>query len=85
RDSTDGVDHGESCAAFASLTLELGAQAAGQDSWVTGGASLFWLTLAGFSFVILGFVYAGLFGAAPSGVYVPAHMDHGRLTPGRFQ
>jgi len=28
--STDGADHGESCAAFASLTLETGAQAAGQ-------------------------------------------------------
>ncbi|MGP0104554.1 DUF6111 family protein [Rhodoblastus sp.] len=51
--------------------------------WSRG--ALFWLTLAGFSLVILGFVYAGLFGAAPSGVYVPAHMDHGRLTPGRFQ
>jgi flagellum-specific peptidoglycan hydrolase FlgJ len=41
-DSIDGVDHGESCAAFASLTLELGAQAAGQDSWVTGGGSYPW-------------------------------------------
>jgi hypothetical protein len=35
--STDGADHGESCAAFASLTLELAAQAVGQQSWVTGG------------------------------------------------
>jgi flagellum-specific peptidoglycan hydrolase FlgJ len=41
-DSTDGVDHGESCAAFASLTLALGAQAAGQQSWVTGGGSYPW-------------------------------------------
>jgi flagellum-specific peptidoglycan hydrolase FlgJ len=41
-DSTDGVDHGESCAAFASLTLELGAQSAGQQSWVTGGSSYPW-------------------------------------------
>ncbi len=38
-DSTDGVDHGESCAAFASLTLETGARATGQQSWVTGGSS----------------------------------------------
>ncbi len=38
-DSTDGVDHGESCAAFASLTLEMGAQSMGQQSWVTGGGS----------------------------------------------
>ena len=42
RDSVDGVDHGESCAAFASLTLELAAQAVGQQSWVTGGSSYPW-------------------------------------------
>jgi len=41
-DSVDGVDHGESCAAFASLTLALGAQAVGQQSWVTGGATYPW-------------------------------------------
>ena len=41
-DSIDGVDHGQSCAAFASLTLELGAQVVGQQSWVTGGGSYPW-------------------------------------------
>ena len=41
-DSIDGVDHGESCAAFASLTLALGAQATGQDSWVAGGTTYPW-------------------------------------------
>jgi flagellum-specific peptidoglycan hydrolase FlgJ len=40
--SSDGADHGESCAAFASLTLEAGAQAIGQQSWVTGGTSYPW-------------------------------------------
>ncbi len=40
--SSDGADHGESCAAFASLTLELAAQAVGQQSWVTGGSSYPW-------------------------------------------
>src|SRR5690348_17999672 len=42
RDSTDGANHGESCAAFASLTLELGAHVTGQHSWVTGGSSYPW-------------------------------------------
>ena len=42
RDSVDGVDHGESCAAFASLTLALGAQATGQEGWVTGGTTYPW-------------------------------------------
>jgi flagellum-specific peptidoglycan hydrolase FlgJ len=41
-DSSDGADHGASCAAFASLTLELGAQVVGQQSWVTGGTSYPW-------------------------------------------
>jgi len=41
-DSIDGVDHGESCAAFASLTLELGAQVVGGQSWVSGGSSYPW-------------------------------------------
>jgi flagellum-specific peptidoglycan hydrolase FlgJ len=42
QDSTDGVDHGESCAAFASMTLELGAQIVGRQSWLTGGSSYPW-------------------------------------------
>ncbi len=41
-DSADGADHGESCAAFASLTLELGAQVVGRESWVSGGGSYPW-------------------------------------------
>jgi len=41
-DSLDGVDHGESCAAFASMTLELAAQAVGQQSWVSGGTTYPW-------------------------------------------
>jgi flagellum-specific peptidoglycan hydrolase FlgJ len=41
-DSTDGADHGQSCAAFASLALALGANAVGQQSWVSGGGSYPW-------------------------------------------
>jgi hypothetical protein len=41
-DSVGGVDHGESCAAFASLTLELAAHSMGQQSWVTGGTTYPW-------------------------------------------
>ena len=41
-DSIDGADHGPSCAAFASLTLEQAAQVVGQQSWVTGGSSYPW-------------------------------------------
>jgi flagellum-specific peptidoglycan hydrolase FlgJ len=40
--SSDGADHGPSCAAFASLTLELAAQTTGLRSWVTGGTDYPW-------------------------------------------
>jgi flagellum-specific peptidoglycan hydrolase FlgJ len=40
--SSDGADHGPSCAAFASLTLELAAQTTGLRSWVTGGDTYPW-------------------------------------------
>jgi flagellum-specific peptidoglycan hydrolase FlgJ len=42
QDSVDGADHGASCAAFASLTLELAAHVVGQQSWVTGGTTYPW-------------------------------------------
>jgi flagellum-specific peptidoglycan hydrolase FlgJ len=42
QDSLDGADHGSSCAAFASMTLALGAHAVGRESWVTGGTSYPW-------------------------------------------
>ncbi|HWG12311.1 MAG TPA: hypothetical protein VG268_03460, partial [Streptosporangiaceae bacterium] len=42
QDSTSGADHGQSCAAFASMTLQLGAQLAGKQSWVTGGSTYPW-------------------------------------------
>ena len=38
-DSIGGADHGESCAAFASLVLEMGAHATGEQSWVSGGGT----------------------------------------------
>ena len=40
--SSDGTNHGPSCAAFASLTLELAAQTTGLRSWVTGGTTYPW-------------------------------------------
>src|SRR5689334_15235671 len=40
--STDGADHGQSCAAFATLTLALGAQAAGVQPWASGGGTYPW-------------------------------------------
>ena len=40
--SSDGADHGPTCAAFASLTLELAARTTGLRSWVSGGTTYPW-------------------------------------------
>jgi flagellum-specific peptidoglycan hydrolase FlgJ len=40
--SSDGADHGPTCAAFASLTLELAAHTTGLRSWVSGGNTYPW-------------------------------------------
>jgi hypothetical protein len=53
------------------------------EHWSRG--SVFWLTLAGLGLAIGGILYVGFFDSDRSGVYVPAHIDNGRLTPGRFQ
>ena len=39
KESPSGIDHGATCAAFASLTLEMASQAVGRSSWVTGGST----------------------------------------------
>jgi hypothetical protein len=48
-------------------------------------AALSWLTLAGLALAIAGMVAAGAFAPRSEGVYTPAHMENGRLAPGRFQ
>lgn len=45
-----------------------------------------WLTLAAFALMIGSFVVMAQFGGAPpNSTYVPAHMEDGRLVPGRTQ
>jgi hypothetical protein len=51
--------------------------------WSRG--AVFWLTLGGLGLAIAGFLFAGFSGINRQGVYLPAHIDNGRLTPGRFQ
>lgn len=52
-------------------------------SWSRGAVS--WLILGGLSLVIASFVVAGLTSGRQSGTYIPAHIENGKLTPGRFQ
>jgi hypothetical protein len=53
------------------------------EHWSRGALS--WLTLAGLMLAIAGFLAAGFFSGREEGAYVPAHVEHGRLTPGHFQ
>jgi hypothetical protein len=43
------------------------------------------LAALGLGCVILVFVVGGILGDRPTGAYVPAHMEDGRLVPGRFR
>jgi hypothetical protein len=45
-----------------------------------------WLTIIALAAVIAGFVAIAQFsGARPGSTYIPAHMENGRLVPGRTQ
>jgi Family of unknown function (DUF6111) len=45
---------------------------------------LMWLTIAALALMITSFVVLAEFGGAPPGsTYVPAHMENGRLVPGK--
>jgi hypothetical protein len=45
---------------------------------------VFWLSVSGLALGIAAFVYAGLVAPRHRGVYVPPHMENGRLVPGHF-
>ena len=52
------------------------------DVWTKGVLSA--LTIAGLLLAVLGFVTLALVGGN-QGAYVPAHIENGRLAPGRFE
>lgn len=43
------------------------------------------LTIAGLAVAVAGFFLFGLLSPRNQGAYVPAHIEDGRLAPGRFQ
>jgi hypothetical protein len=53
------------------------------ELWSRGTVST--LTIAGLVTAILGMVALGLLSSRNQGAYVPAHIENGRLAPGRFQ
>ena len=49
------------------------------------GATTLGLAACGIGLVVLALVALGVFGDRAKGVYVPAHIEDGRLVPGRLQ
>jgi 4-amino-4-deoxy-L-arabinose transferase-like glycosyltransferase len=43
------------------------------------------LALAGLAVAVLGVIVLGVFAPREQGAYVPAHVENGRLVPGRFE
>jgi hypothetical protein len=53
------------------------------ELWTRGVVSN--LTIAGLAAAVAGFLVLGLLTTRNQGAYVPAHIEDGRLAPGRFQ
>jgi hypothetical protein len=52
------------------------------DAWSRGTVS--WLTLAGLVVAISGMILVGVYAERHSGAYVPAHIENGKLVPGKL-
>jgi hypothetical protein len=53
------------------------------EFWTRGVLST--LTIAGLAVAVLGVFVFGLLSPREQGAYVPAHVENGKLQPGRFQ
>ncbi len=72
---------------FAAYAVFLWATRAGAvDPTTWSFKTLGWLTGAALALIVVSFVIMAQFGGAPpNSTYVPAHMEDGRLVPGRTQ
>jgi hypothetical protein len=69
-------------AAFGIVLLLLRRDVLKVESW---SPHLLSLVVAGMLLVIGALVYAGVFGETRTGAFEPAHMENGRVVPGRFR
>ncbi|MGH6862698.1 MAG: DUF6111 family protein [Methylocella sp.] len=53
------------------------------EHWTKGAVST--LTLAGLAIAVAGMIAFGIFAPRHEGAYVPAHIENGKLVPGRMQ
>lgn len=67
---------------FAAWLLATRQPVMSKESWDGAGG---WLTIAGLAIVIVAFVYVGATAPRREGTYEPAHMEDGKLEPGRIR
>ena len=53
------------------------------EHWTKGAVST--LTLAGLAIAVAGMIAFGIFAPRHEGAYVPAHIENGKIVPGRMQ
>jgi hypothetical protein len=53
------------------------------EHWTKGAIST--LTLSGLAIAVAGMIAYGIFAPRHAGAYVPAHIENGKLVPGRMQ
>jgi len=53
------------------------------EHWTKSAVST--LTLAGLAIAVAGMIAFGIFAPRHAGAYVPAHIENGKLVPGRLQ
>lgn len=70
-------------AAFAVFLLLRRRNPTSVDAW-TGGTTA-GLALAGLALAALAIFLFGFFEERPTGAYIPAHVENGRVVPGRFE
>jgi hypothetical protein len=54
-------------------------------TWSHWSDQSLWLAIAGLSFVIVSLVATGLLAERQTGIYVPTHVENGRVVPGHFE
>ena len=69
-------------ALFAAVLIAMRRDVFHVESW---SRSVLGLTVAGLVLVIASLLFTGLFGETHTGEFEPAHMENGRVVPGRFR
>ena len=70
---------------FAAFALFLVVTRRNPLQWASWSEQTAWLVITGLALAVGALVVSGLVGERSTGAYEPAHMEDGRLVPGRFR